>query len=223
MALPENALTTVEALAYELGVEAPMGAALAYFERTIAVASGAIERYCNRQFARATVTERVRGYGTQFLMVSRTPVLSISSITLNGEEQGYVAWADDCEAGLIRACSGGLWEDTSLLQSSPSPEGLPGTEAPDYAVVYVGGYVLPNDATEDSPRTLPPELENACLQTCVSLYRQKGRDQSIVSESLMSASVTYAGSTVNSGSGRGAGGVIPDAVLPQLAPFKRLV
>jgi hypothetical protein len=63
-------------------------------------------------------------------------------------------------------------------------------------------------------------LEEACLLTCVASYRARGRDQSIVSQSLLSASVTYAGSTVNTGIGRG-GGIIPDNAVALLDLFRR--
>jgi hypothetical protein len=227
MALPANALTTVETLAYELDIETPASrsAAEADLERRIGVASTAIEGYCGRHFAEATVTEAVPGHGTQYLTVSRTPVTEITSISYDGEAvdaEDYDATEKEKAAGLIRSLAGD-WYDTALLAASPSPLPLGGTEQPDYTVEYVGGYVLPKDATEDSPRTLPHDLEEACIQTCVALYRQKGRDQSILSESLMSSSRSYAGSTSNTAIGRGLGGIIPDAVVPLLEKYRRWV
>jgi hypothetical protein len=40
-------------------------------------------------------------------------------------------------------------------------------------------------------RSLPYDLEDAVVQLVVYRYRSKGRDQSIASESLLNASVSY--------------------------------
>lgn len=226
MALVANALTTVATLAGELGIATPAAssAAEADLERRIAVASSAIERYCNRTFSKATLTESVAGYGTRYLRLSRPPLLSVTSVTLYGvavDAEDYAAPSGiEAQAGLLRRVEGS-WEWTAHESTSPAPEPLAGTERPLYEVVYVGGYVLPKDeALPGTPRTLPYEVEEACLRTCVAIYRSKGRDQSIISESLLSASVTYAGSTANSGIGRGLGGIIPDEVLPLIDKYK---
>lgn len=226
MALVANALTTVATLAAELGIATPAAssAAEADLERRIAVASSAIEKYCGRTFARATVTEQVPGYGTQNLRLSRAPVLSVTSVELDGEpvpvEDYRTPSGTSAQAGFLERAKG-TWEWTALESKSPAPEPLAGTERPLYEVVYVGGYVLPKDEVlPGTPRTLPYEVEEACLATCVAIYRAKGRDKSIISESVLSASVTYAGSTANTAIGRGAGGIIPDDVLPLLAPYR---
>jgi hypothetical protein len=228
MALVANALTTVATLAGELGIATPAAssAAEADLERRIAVASSAIERYCGRVFAKATLTEAVSGYGTRFLRLSRPPLISITSVDLEDvavsadDYRAPVAGSLEADAGLL-AHVDGPWEWTAMERSSPMPEPSPATEQPLYEVVYVGGYVLPKDEVlPGTPRTLPYEVEEVCLATCVQLYRSKGRDRSIISESLLSASVSYAGSTANTGIGRGLGGIIPDDVLPLLAPYR---
>jgi hypothetical protein len=226
MALSANALTTVATLAGELGISTPSGgsAAEADLERRIAVASDDAEAYCGRPFAKTTVTEKVAGFCGPVLRLSRYPLISITSVALNGSAVASSTWAatpeaDDAAAGQLRHLIG-AWEWTAGYQEGASPEMRAGTEQRLYAVAYVGGYVLPKDDGVLTPRTLPYQLEEACLLTCVASYRARGRDQNIVSESLLSASVTYAGSTVNTGIGRG-GGIIPDNAAALLDLFKR--
>jgi hypothetical protein len=229
VALASYALTTVARLCRRLGIAEPTpgSTAEADLHHEINSASSAIARYCDRSFVKGTVTEKVRGYGNDTLRLSRYPLISITSVSLSGSSVDANAWAttpeqEDAEAGLLRHLTDS-WEWTADYQVGASPELRTGTERPSYSVVYVGGYVLPGAATELSPQTLPPELEEACLLTCVAMYRSRGRDQSVLSESLLSASRTYAGSTANTAIGRGLGGIIPDAVVPQLDRFKRWV
>ncbi len=226
MALSANALTTVETLAGELGVVVPASGSAAErdLERRIAVASQAVEDYCGRRFARATLTEKVASKGGQVLVLERYPVVSVTSVTYDGQEVGATEYACDgvdAATGLVRNVYGD-WVSTADWQRGAGAEPLAGSERPLYEVVYVAGYVLPKDGTADSPATLPAPLEEACILTAVASYRAKGRDPSIVSESLLSASVSYAGSTVNTAIGRGVAGLIPDAAAFMLQPYRRL-
>jgi hypothetical protein len=220
VALVSNALTTVARVCRALAIDVPTGEALTDVEQLIAQASGAIEGYCDRRFGKATVTaEKVRGYGSPVLRLLRYPLISVSAVTLNSVAVDSSTWGatpteEDAAQGVLRHLTGD-WEWTADFQRGASPEQRAGTERPLYAVTYVGGYVLPKDDSGGTPRTLPYELERACLDTCVYLYRTQGRDPSIVSESLLSASVTYAQA------GSEAGGLIPAHVLPQLEPFRR--
>lgn len=197
MALPTNALTTVATLAAELGISTPASSSAAEvdLERRISVASDLIEARCGRKFYKGTVTEKVAGYGEATLRLSRYPLVSITSVTLDGTAVDSDSWSatpeqEDADAGLLRHLDG-CWEWTARLQGGASPEPRAGTERRLYTVVYVGGYVLPKDHSGPTPRTLPHPLEQACLLEAVASYRAKGRDTSISSEALLSASVSY--------------------------------
>lgn len=220
MALVDNALTTVARLCRELQIAVPTGEDLTDLEQFIAQASDAIEAYCDRRFLKATVTEKVRGYGGPTLRLSRYPLVSITSVALSGNaiSASSDTWAatpetDDAEQGVLRHLSSN-WEWTADWDAgAAAPEQRAGTERPLYTVVYVGGYVLP----ASSPRTLPYQIERACLLTCVDLYHNEGRNQQIVSETVMSASRTYADRTGEPS----AGGIIPDNALPLLDKYRR--
>jgi hypothetical protein len=77
-----NGLTTVARAVLELGItDAAQQILLADH---IAEATSMIEAYCNRTFTRATVTERVANSGTSILMISRTPIISVTSVSFGG-------------------------------------------------------------------------------------------------------------------------------------------
>lgn len=217
VALVANALTTVERVCRALGIAVPTGDALTDLEQQIAQASDAIARYCDRNFLKATVTEKVRGYGSQVLRLSRYPLVSITSVTLDGTAVDSSAWdttpqEDDAARGELRHLTG-CWEWTADFdRDSAAPEQRARTERPLYTVVYVGGYVLPGG----SPRTLPYDIERACIQTVVALYRSEGQDRTIVSETVMSASRTYA-----RGTGAGDVGILPADAAQLLERYRR--
>jgi hypothetical protein len=212
LALSSNALTTVAAVCAELSLEVPASGSAeeADLERRIAAASDAIARYCSRVFGQAERTERMEGFGGDVLFLRHAPVTEVSAITLDGEEVSLDEVESppaegDAEAGLARRLDG-CWESTCGRRS--------------YSVTYTAGWVLPKDATNDNQRTLPYDVEHACILTVVADYLAKGRDQAIVSESVLSASVTYAGSQTNSAIGRGAGGIIPDNAAALLSHYR---
>lgn len=74
-------------------------------------------------------------------------------------------------------------------------------------VNYIGGYVLPGDATTDEPRTLPEPLELACLLFAQLLLRDPG----IRSERVGNINVTYADTDAD--------GRLPSAVESLILPY----
>jgi len=187
MGVAANALTALATVKTELGISASTDDA--YLERLINAASDFIERYCSRQFQRASVTEKVQGYGDSFLRLGRRPIDTAVAITitLDGAAVDSISYeVHDAEAGLLIGKSG--WADTTSLFEGPAWDGHAGSERKLYSVTYTGGYVLPGDG---GTRTLPYDLEDACVGLVVSRYRSRGQDQRIKSESLLSYSVTF--------------------------------
>jgi len=54
-------------------------------ELVIQDVSDRIERYCGRKFALATTTERLQGSGSLFLLPPRWPIVSVVSVTVDGD------------------------------------------------------------------------------------------------------------------------------------------
>jgi hypothetical protein len=193
--------------------------------RYIAAASDAIRRYLNRQDVHfeTGIVEKFAGYGSQRIVVSRPNLEQITSITVDGAELNPDEYEiEDYQGGVIYRRYGFPW--TGLGRADIVQEDrLPGTQQKLITVTYDGGWVTPYQADQGingDTQTLPFDIEEACIQTVVSMYRSRGQDRNIVSESLGSASVSYGG--VNSAIGRGAGGIIPDSAAALLNPYRRI-
>lgn len=208
MALSANALTLVATVRDELGIEG-MGKD-AVLERLINAASDAIKAYCCRDFERATVTsERMRGYARQRAMLERTPVVSVTSIVYGGatlDASGY--YLESADAGILFRPAGWDWtasEGDGLVVQDKQP----GTEEGLYLVTYVGGYQTP---AQGGTRTLPYDIEQACLDVVVALWRSRGAR--VLLEQKTDVETTQ---------GLGLGPVLPKSAQQLLFPYRRLV
>lgn len=211
MPLTSNALTTLQTVKDELEItDTSQDATL---ERLINAASDAIERYCERAFHyEEDIVEKVAGYGTPFIVVSRTPIISISSIkigdsTLDSSEYELTG------GGLIYRLNG-TWGWSAQYAEGIVYEQIAGTEEQNIAVTYTGGYVTQNQEDNDPTltRSLPYDLEEACITAVVALYSRIGERADVKRESLMSASYEYDRATG-----------LPTIVLDMLMPYKKVV
>ncbi|WP_339321379.1 phage gp6-like head-tail connector protein [Paenibacillus sp. FSL W8-0194] len=148
----------------------------------IASASSTIENYCKRHFKKQRYSERVSGHSnSKYLNLRNYPIYSVEL-------------PSDWDFEVL--------DDGRLFRAEGWPQGEHNIQ-----VSYIGGYVLPGDATEEEPRTLPEPLELACL-----LLAQQGlRDPSIRSERVGDISITYADA--------GEDGRLPGAVEALISPF----
>lgn len=107
-------------------------------------ASAAVATYCNRVFARETVTETWRNvYECGPLMLSRHPVASIASVTVDGTTLSASDYEYDAKTGFIYRLSSDAriaWYAAKIV------------------IVYAGGYVLLGE--------LPHEIERAAVLLC---------------------------------------------------------
>jgi hypothetical protein len=215
MALAANALTTLATAQGEVSGLSTAGTAVG--ERLIAVASDAIEHYCARKFAKLSRTERYRPPRGTLLVVNVRPVDSSVDVTatLDGVALGDIV-VDDPDAGVLYLAGG--WGGASYELAYPgsvSGHPIPGSARRVLAVTYTAGFVLPKDESAGPPavvRTLPQDIEQACIDTVASLFRRRGIDQAAA-----------AFDTGNELIGRGVGGVLPGPVRAMLAPFRSRV
>ena len=220
MALDSD-LTTAQTVADELGV----GVGELRLPRLISAASEAIRRYLNRprvHYSAAFVEVVTPHLATPRLVLGLCPVGAIASVVL---ADGTVVTAsdysvEDSDAGFLYRSTGWTWSGllrAGLLYADPAV----GTEKPAITVTYAGGWVTPVQAVSAGwvgpARSLPYDLEEACVQTVVSLYRKGGADQTIASEALGDYSVSYRTPNI----GVGAGGIMPDSVLAILDSYRR--
>lgn len=138
-------------------------------ERMINAVSEMIEKYCDRHFEKATYTEKYRGNNRQLLRLNQYPVLSVASVTIDGDA------ADDYE---ILSEEGMLYREDLWTWTGYSI-GLVGEDAGskrNIEVQYTAGYVLPKDDGNPDSRTLPYDLEDACIQLVAIRHEMRGSE-----------------------------------------------
>jgi hypothetical protein len=132
--LADNALTTLETVKKYLSIN--NDELDDKISRAINVASDRIERMCRRSFALQEHIYRVRE-SASMVFLPNLPVVEIISIN-NNPATGIEF---DEETGMIHKwfCSGAV-------------------------IRYRAGYVLPKDETDTNKRTLPYDIEEACIR-----------------------------------------------------------
>lgn len=154
-------LTTLERLKSLLGSQAESwGDEMLLLQ--ITAASISIENRCKRSFKKQRYTEKISGHASKYINLRNYPI-------------HQVEFPSDWEFEIL--------EEGRIYKRDGWPIGSHNIE-----VSYIGGYVLPSDATVDEPSTLPEPLEIACLL----LSQQLLRDPSIRSERVGDISVAYA-------------------------------
>jgi hypothetical protein len=113
----------------------------------ISAAGGLIEEFCNRTFAYAQdLTEAYDGTDTARIWLKRPPVVTVSSVVLNGQPIDYAdgyAWTVNPDTGELRR--GPPWGDVRFC--ARFPRGLQNV-----VVTYTGGF----------PQT-PPRVKRAAV------------------------------------------------------------
>lgn len=196
--LQANALTNLAAVLDELDLVSDGGAVDSRLNRFINSASDFIERECGRTFRRAdAIVETTPGYGLPWIKLKRTPILTLTSITFLGNAYD-VANLDvvDDGAGVVLRRVGFPW--TAFGNNGISQRPVPGSEFRDLTVTYNAGYVTPKqvDDTTFTPRTLPGDLEDACVQLAASRFRGRGTDIRLRSEGGQAQSRTFGGEPI---------------------------
>lgn len=220
MPASEIDLCTAADVAEDLGIDSS-----ATVQRVVTAASRAIAAFCGRTFQRGTdIVEYPASYPRRFLLLDRAPIVSITSITEHGstvDAADYQCIGKNAEAGIVYRVNG-FWLSTELYEQRVTrqvtgSEGRSGDTG--ITVTYTAGYVTPGQAALDAALTvtLPEDLQEAAIQTAVSMYRARGVDQNIASESIGDWSVSYFAEKARAGS------VIPGSAQSLLARHVRLV
>lgn len=198
---PAHDLTTVEEVLAELGIagDADTNAEIA---DQISLYSKIIATYCDRIFAKEYITETFvldRGECLSWLPLSRYPVDTIYSVTVDGVELDESNWIVNPENGLLNHLIRGHWYGWRVV------------------VTYVGGYDLPGDA--------PTALNRACVEF-IKDRRPAGDSGSSVPVSSVRA-IEDSGSRVeffqsNAATGTTTNAAIPSSVADLISPFRKI-
>lgn len=163
--LQDNALTTVEDVLEFIGMEAESTppSVKNNLIRLVNAYSDHVESTTGRKFRQAQYVERHESTGFQSIVLREYPIVSVESIRDINSGMFFgptdYDWKQDGEAGVIyfdggwpmKGYRGGLSNDIRLLSRY-------------LEISYTAGYVLPKDATEEVPATLPADLQWAVWQ-----------------------------------------------------------
>lgn len=204
-----DGLTTVSRVAVQLGVTNETDVFL--LSSFINEATAMIERYCGRKFKQETITTKFAGNGERYIFLDRLPVNSITSITHDGQTVPSSDYEiSNAETGEIFNRYG--WIETVAKSSTVSRPDVTFSEEKLYSISYSGGYILPGNAS----RSLPYDLERACVELVKSMFSQRKNDPSVTKQSLSGvASVEY-------GSGQGAANM-PSSVVAILDNYRLMI
>jgi Phage gp6-like head-tail connector protein len=163
--------------------------------------SDAIARFCNRVFAQRTIIETLPGPGGQLLKLKFSPIVTLTSITLDGETVDSSTYTlTEPEAGIVFREAG--WAYTGHKYS--------------YTATYVHGYNLPDMTGTD---TLPYDIQQAALELCKGMWLARQRDPAVTMESVPDVyTVQYGGQ----GNGGALVGALPLNVQELLLPYREL-
>lgn len=191
--LATNALTTLEEVKKYLGIDVTDDSQDESLHFLINSASSLIEKYCERVFGLKLHQEFLPGRDTTRLIVQHYPIVALHTLTILDQPIQIDSVRVLSEKGMLYRADGGFASSRQAGRfMRPRPDSL-------YDSVYVeyeAGYVLPKDGTEEVPRTLPFDLELACLKTVAHMKRdrdiQQGNGKLIMkSESIGDWSASY--------------------------------
>lgn len=185
-------LTHIDKLKGEIGISTSDTSKDYIFNSILDQASAIITSYCKRQFAKEVVKETVKSYGSAILVLSRAPIISITSI--KSIEDGVTIPSseyliENADSGFVRNKSNSWkWAVTNSFGVLNSPKS--GSEYSYYEATYEAGYILPSFTTGVS--NLPEDIERACIEICKLFWFSRNRDLQIQSENIQGVySVTY--------------------------------
>jgi len=181
-------LTTAANVIDELQIDSSR---VTFINRLILQAGAAIERHCDRSFARATTTEVMTVRRTVRsdlrLVLPRKPLISVALITYMDSgitvSSATYSTEDSANATLYRAdgwsgqpsyfpTSSEFWNDRQPIETR-------------YAVTYTAGYDQA-DAIPGSPASpIPADLERACIDTVKDYWFASARDPRLKLEEIV--------------------------------------
>lgn len=188
----------------------------------IAEATDAVTDFCNRRitgfsggalvgglgWGQASYTETVPGYNSNWLQVSNTPLVSVSSISYQGGVIDPTTYTiEEPQAGQIFSATPWFW--TAELAIDVGWSVLARSELRQYTVTYVAGYNLPGDPVQTLP--LPGSVVQATIQTVAAWYIARYRDPQLAGTTVGDMTQRYAAED----------GPLPPRARQLLAPYVR--
>jgi hypothetical protein len=171
-----------------------------YLSDLIDQATAFIESYTERVWARETVIETKGSLHPRapWMVLERTPILSITQVALSGSTVSSTTYTiEDPDAGLVFREDG--WTVTQIYDFAITRTPTNWTRK-EWSFTYVGGYVTPCMGSSEGVRTLPFDVERACIDLCKWRFNQKGDfNPAVKRQRTADASEEYFGSMDDGG------------------------
>jgi hypothetical protein len=182
-------LTTLEAIKLEIGIVDDLSLD-SYFRAQIQQASAEIHSITGQYFPQERVTEQVAGLGMKNLSLIRRPLVTIHEI-LSDSDPITDYEIGNADAGILFREAGWRWTSGNWWGIEGTP--VTGEEDWQFSIDYTAGYLTPQQVldAETGTRTLPFDIERACIELIKGRYYSRDRDANIVSERIGDYAVTY--------------------------------
>jgi len=177
-----TALTEVATVKEALGVSSATFDAI--IARLIDAATDAIEEHVRHTFAKQTYIETVAGSDHPLLLLTNVPIVGTPTIICDSSPITDFVVQDAVVGSLYRQVG---WARESWIGWNTEARRITGTENLNFSVTYEAGYVMPSEAN----RTLPNQIEQACIETVVAWYKGKARDKSVKSKKVGDLQIIY--------------------------------
>lgn len=166
--LAENALTTLERMKLMLGLQDVEDEQMdEIITLLINKASAWIERQAGRHLGKQSYHQWYDADGQQELVTIEYPIVDVEFVKENGElvDPSRYDYGQTANIGVIYRDEGWLKAGyrKGLAYDIVMPKRV-------IEVSYTAGYVLPKDATEDDPQTLPADLEGLLWDMVLQAY-----------------------------------------------------
>lgn len=219
-----TALTTLENVKDEMGICLDETATDPRLQRLIQRASDAIVARLSRPLARHTITELLPWTGQRRQWLHVAPIVSITSVKLNGNVIPVAEYQVDRRAGSVFRDGGWMSNMLTGFGATQFPTAERGKSV--YEFVYVAGYYLPTFAINPdlaitaADWRLPADLEAAAIALVRHYWNQAKRNLQVIGESLGDYSVQYTNPVSLTA---GTEPQLPDEVEVMLKPYTRIV
>lgn len=143
--------TTLAKVKAELGLTDTNESRDDVLSRMIEDASAAIVTFCDRQFARETVTEQLQGYDRTIITLDRTPLMQVTEVRYKGVAVPPASGFDQDSGWRMQDPNAGflfrqdLFTSTQPMRTFIETEIVPQQGRQDWHIDYTGGYLMPGD------------------------------------------------------------------------------
>jgi len=220
-----NALTTLADVKMLAGIASSDTSQDARLEAIINVVSSQVSTYCARTFQRKTYTaETYSPSNRQLLILRNMPVVSVSSLTINGTLMvngvDYIVAPEYAQAGMLYREWGWSGQPINRDYLTSDPVAMRRT----IEATYIAGWYLPADAgyVGGDSGSLPLDLQYAVQQICLETYIKARRNNWDNLTSLTEGGLSYgwANQSVAAKNNNSGFGQLPAGILNK---YRRIV